>query len=127
MARIEHFAVFGADLERLKQFYVEVMGLRVIVDNSKAPTAGYFLADDHGTALEVIARPPGRAGADTRYVCHTAFLVADYDTARRDLEARGVEMEGDSVVETEAMRTCFFRDPEGNRCQIVWRARPLGE
>jgi hypothetical protein len=29
------------------------------------------------------------------------------------------------VVDTDEMKTAFFDDPEWDRCQIVWRARPL--
>lgn len=126
MSRIEHFAVFAADLEAARAFYAEAMGLRVIVDNSRAPTPGYFLADDAGTALEVIARPAGIPAADTRYVCHVAFVVDDFDAARAALEQRGARFEADTEVHNAAMRTAFFADPDGNRLQIVWRPAPLG-
>ncbi|HEX8203697.1 MAG TPA: VOC family protein [Isosphaeraceae bacterium] len=126
MARIEHFALFAADLDALRAFYEEVMGLRVIVDNSRAPVRGYFLADSGGTVLEIIARPPHVGHPDTRYVCHAAFLVDDYAATRQALESRGVRFEPDTEVDTDVVRTAFFSDPEGNRCQIVWRLRPLG-
>ena len=126
MSRIEHFAIFAADLEALRAFYEEALGLRVIVDNSRAPVRGYFLADDGGSVLEIIARPPGVPATGTRYVCHTAFLVEDYAAARAALLRRGVRFEADTEVDTDALRTGFFDDPEGNRCQIVWRGRPLG-
>lgn len=126
MARIEHFAIFGADLEALRAFYEGAFGLSVIVDNSRAPIRGYFLADGSGTVLEIIERPSHVPASPTRHVCHTAFLVDDYDRARADLEARGVAFERDSEVDTDAVRTAFFDDPDGNRCQIVWRRQPLG-
>jgi predicted enzyme related to lactoylglutathione lyase len=126
MARIEHFAIFARDLERLRAFYEDAFGLKVIVDNSKAPIRGYFLADDRGCVLEVIERPEGVAAGDTHYVCHTAFAVEDYDAARAELERRGIRFEADSAVVNENVRTAFFLDPEGNRTQIVWRSRPLG-
>ncbi len=126
MARIEHFAIFAADLDALRTFYQEALGLRVLVDNSQAPIRGYFLADDGGSVLEIIARPAGVPAADTRYVCHTAFAVADYAAARVALERRGARFETDTEVDTDAVRTAFFHDPDGNRCQIVWRSRPLG-
>ncbi|MBX6314357.1 MAG: VOC family protein [Isosphaeraceae bacterium] len=126
MARIEHFAIFAADLEALRAFYTEVFGLRVVVDNSKAVVPGYFLGDDAGTLLEIITRPEGIPAAETRYVCHVAFWVDEYDAARAELERRGVEFEIDTKVDTPTMRTEFFHDPEGNRCQIVWRSKPLG-
>lgn len=126
MTRIEHFAIFGANLEVLRDFYVDVLRLRVIVDNSKAPVRGYFLADDRGVSLEIIERPPGQPGADTRYVCHTAFLVDDYPEFRRSLIARGLPVEEGTEIHSDTFKTCFFRDPEGNRFQIVWRSTPLG-
>jgi glyoxylase I family protein len=126
MTRIEHFAVFGPDLEALRAFYADVLGLRVIVDNSKAPVRGYFLADDRGVSLEVIERPAEAHEADTRYVCHTAFLVDDYAGFRAGLVARGLEVEPKTEIDTDAFKTCFFRDPAGNRFQIVWRSAPLG-
>jgi glyoxylase I family protein len=126
MSQIEHVALFAADLQALKTFYEQAMGLRVIVDNSKAETAGYFLADGHGSALEIIARPAETPAVSTRYVFHIAFRVDDYEKARTELARRGARFEADTEVNSAAMRTAFFNDPEGNRLQIVWRARSLG-
>ena len=127
MARIEHFALFADDLEGLRLFYTEALGLRVVVDNSRAPVAGYFLADDGGSVLEIIARPAGTPSFSTRYQCHAAFLVADYRAAKSQLEAGGAQFETETEVNTDDLKTGFFDDPQGNRLQIVWRARPLGE
>ena len=126
MARIEHFALFGDDLATLREFYEGAMGLRVIVDNSDAPVRGYFLADHGGAVLEVIERPPGTPRPDTRFACHTAFLVDDYGAAKAQMIERGAKFEADTEIDNERMKTGFFDDPEGNRVQIVWRARPLG-
>ena len=126
MPQIEHFALFADHVEALRLFYEEMFGMRVIVDNSKAPVRGFFLSDGAGGVLELIERPGGVQGSDTRYVCHVAFFVEDYDVARARLERRGAWFEPDTAVESPSMRTSFFLDPEGNRCQIVWRPRPLG-
>ncbi len=125
MARIEHFALFGKDLEALRAFYVETMGLRVILDNSKAPVRGYFLADDSGVMLEIIERPANAEGVETRFACHIAFWVDNYADARSRLADRGTVFETDTEVLTDDFKTGFFRDPENNRCQIVWRSKPL--
>jgi glyoxylase I family protein len=125
MGKLEHFAIYAADAPALKDFYVEAMGLRVIVESGGQPP-GYFLADDSGMALELIGRPEGEAAVNQRWVCHVAFLVEDFAAARAALERRGIVFETDTVVETASMRTAFFNDPEGNRCQIVWRDPPLG-
>jgi glyoxylase I family protein len=55
-----------------------------------------------------------------------AFSVDDVAAKRRELEALGFVFETETVVDTEAAKTAFFRDPEGNRCQIIWRRKPLG-
>lgn len=126
MSRIEHFAVFTDNLESLRDFYTGTFGLRIIVDNSSAPVRGYFLADDSGGVLEIIERPPGTPAPPTRFGCHTAFLVDDFDAKRQELEGQGRVFEIDSAIDSPTFRTLFFDDPAGNRCQIVWRSAPLG-
>jgi glyoxylase I family protein len=125
MARIDHFAVFGHDLEALRRFYGDSMGMRVVLDNSGAAVRGYFLADDQGTVLEIIERPREVAAVETRYACHVAFAVNDLDAAQARLEAEGAVFESETRVGTEGFRTVFFRDPAGNRCQLAWRLTPL--
>ncbi len=125
MARMEHFAVFARDAKAIKDFYVDVMGLRVVLDNGAGTPPGYFLADDSGMALEVIGRPADVTAGDTRYMCHVAFIVESVEAERKRLESLGFVFETESVVDTPTMKTAFFRDPDGNRLQIVWRARPL--
>ena len=126
MARLEHFAVFASDPAALKDFYVRVFAMTVVLDNSAASPPGYFLADDRGMALEIIGRPAGESNVNQRWVCHIAFLVDDVARKRTELESQGLAFETENVVDTDAMKTAFFRDPEGNRCQILWRSRPLG-
>jgi glyoxylase I family protein len=125
MSTIEHFAVYADDAPALKDFYTQAFGLRVIVESGGPPPA-YFLADDRGTALEIIGRPAGQSGANQRWVCHLAFWVDDFAAARARLEQRGVAFEADTLVDNETVRTGFFNDPAGNRCQIVWRRNRLG-
>jgi len=122
---IEHVALFADDLEASRDFFVRVFDMRVVLDNSKAPVRGYFLACDGGSVLEVIERPRGRSNADQRYVCHLAFAVEDIAGARSTIEAEGLVFETDTVVDTPEFQTAFFRDPEGNRIQILKRLQPL--
>jgi glyoxylase I family protein len=126
MSRIEHFALFAADPRALADFYIDAFGLRVILDNSAADPPGYFLADDAGSALEIIGRPSGEPAVGQRYVCHVAFRVEDVAATRAEFERRGLRFEGATAVDTADVKTAFFADPEGNRGQIVWRRRALG-
>ncbi len=122
---IEHVALFADDLEASRDFFIRVFGMRVVLDNSKAPVRGYFLASEGGSILEVIERPQGETNTNQRYVCHVAFAVDDVAVARRAIEAEGLVFETDTVVDTPEFQTAFFRDPEGNRLQILKRLKPL--
>jgi len=126
MARLEHFALYAANSTALKDFYVDALGMKVALESGGDPP-GYFLTDDQGMALEIIGRPATETGVNQRWVCHVAFWVDDVAAKRVELEKRGITFETDTAVENTAMKTAFFRDPEGNRCQIVWRSRRLEE
>ena len=125
MATIEHAALFADDLPALRDFYLDAFDLRVAFDNSRADPAGYFLADDRGAVLELIARSSGESNANQRFVCHLAFWVDDFAASRADLERRGIAFESGTEVMNDEVQTAFFLDPQGNRCQIVRRRRPL--
>jgi glyoxylase I family protein len=125
MATIEHFAIYAADAPTLKDFYVDAFDMKVLIDNGGDPP-GYFLGDRNGAAIEIIGRPPGKTGANQRWVCHLAFWVDDYQAVHQSLEARGIVFETETAVDTDAIKTAFFPDPEGNRCQIIWRKTRLG-
>jgi glyoxylase I family protein len=125
MSRIEHFAVYAQDPAALKDFYVRALGLHVIVESGGDPPA-FFLADDHGMAIEVLGRPTGQSGVNQRWICHVALWVDDVPARRAELEQLGIVFETETLVDNDEMKTAFFKDPGGNRCQIVWRRRPLG-
>jgi glyoxylase I family protein len=126
MSRIEHFAIYAADTPALKDFYVEAFGMRVIVEGGGSPPA-YFLADDAGMALEIIGLPEGESAVNQRWVCHLAFRVEDFAATDAALARRGIVFEPETAVDNETLKTAFFKDPAGNRCQIVWRDPPLGK
>jgi glyoxylase I family protein len=122
---MEHFAIYSADSTALKDFYVQALGLRVVLTSNDKPP-GYFLADEQGMALEIIPRPAGESNVNQRWVCHVAFWVDDVAGKQAELERLGLVFETGTAVDNEMMKTAFFHDPEGNRCQIIWRRRPLG-
>lgn len=127
MSNIEHSAIYGADPHALKAFYEDALGLRTVLANPNGNPAGYFLADERGAAIEIIGRPDDAQAVNQRFVCHLAFVVPadEYDATLDRLKALGLPFEAETVVETPQMRTAFFKDPEGNRVQIVWRQTPL--
>ncbi len=126
MARLEHIALFAANSSALKDFYVDVLGMTIALESGGDPP-GYFLADDQGMALEIIGRPATESAVNQRWVCHVAFWVDDLAAKRVELESRGVTFETETAVDNDSIKTAFFHDPEGNRCQIIWRRKRLGQ
>jgi glyoxylase I family protein len=126
MSRIEHFAIYGDAPVALKDFYVGALGMHVVFASGGDPPA-FFLADDHGMAIEILGRPEGQAGVNQRWICHLAFWVDDVAAKRVELERLGIVFETETSVDNDELKTAFFKDPGGNRCQIVWRKRRLGE
>jgi glyoxylase I family protein len=126
MSQIEHFAIYADDPTALKDFYVGVFGLHVVFDSGGNPPA-YFLADDHGMAIEVLGRPAGNAGLNQRWVCHLALWVDDVPAKRAELERLGIVFESETLVDNDDLKTAFFTDPGGNRSQIVWRKKRLAQ
>ena len=126
MSQIEHFAIYADDSSGLKDFYVDNFGLHVIFESAGDPPA-YFLADDHGMAIEVLGRPAGNAGVNQRWVCHLALWVDDVLGKKAELERLGIVFETETLVDTDELKTAFFPDPGGNRAQIVWRKKRLGQ
>ena len=125
MAKLEHFAIYAGDSRKLKDFYVQALGLKVLLESPDDPP-GFFLGDENGMAIEIIPRPTGESPVNQRWVCHLAFWVEDVAAKRAEIERLGLVFETETAVDNDAMKTAFFHDPEGNRCQIVWRRKPLG-
>ena len=64
LAGLHHAAIICSDYPRSKQFYVEVLGLRVVAETYRAPRQSYKLdlALPDGTQLELFSfpSPPAR-------------------------------------------------------------------
>jgi lactoylglutathione lyase len=124
---IHHVAVWVADLERARAFYVDALGgsSGPGYHNPRTGFRSYFVSFGEGARLELMSRadvaPADRAGAATGYA-HVALSVgsrAAVDAMVVALEARGTRIEsrprqtGDGYYEAVAL------DPEGNRIEIT--------
>lgn len=109
-----------SDIERAKQFYGEVLGLRVLAE--RADGVRY----DGGGGTMLLVYPSEFAGtAESTYV---GFDVADVEQAVRDLRGRGVVFEDydmpglrtvDGIADFEGMKGAWFKDPDGNILSIA--------
>jgi len=125
MTTIEHVAIFADDTVALKDWYCKNFDMEVAYQGAGAPPV-FFVKDADGMCIEIIPqRQPGQKPvADTGLVFHLAFKTDDFDKTMQKLKENGVPLEAE-VSPFPGTRVIFFNDPEGNRCQIVWRETPV--
>ncbi len=116
---IAFFAYSVRDVPRARAFYSETLGLR-----PGSSFGDHWIEFDIGNTTFGIGNgePLGfEPGASTG----AAFEVDDLDAMRERLLASGVE--AGEVHEFPGCRTCFARDPEGNRFALHQRRAPVAE
>ncbi len=119
MSVIEHLdfvAVPSRDAVRTRAFYVDTLGLRPD-DRSKYE---FWV----GQTCFGIWEPErvGREFAPQR-TAHLALHVDDVAAARAELEAEGVEFDGE-IFDTGVCHMAFFQDPDGNSLMLHRRYAP---
>jgi lactoylglutathione lyase len=125
--RIEHVAVWTADLQRLRAFYERYFGARAGAQYRSATRPGftsYFLSfPDGGGRLELMSCPGIAAGGQSPAVgyAHIALTVR----TRADVEALTARMREDGVRVVSGPRQTgdgYFEsvveDPDGNAVEI---------
>jgi catechol 2,3-dioxygenase-like lactoylglutathione lyase family enzyme len=104
--KLDFVAIPSRDAERARAFYGETLGLR------PDPDAQYeFWAGD--TCLGIWE--PERLGMEfaPQRNGHLALHVDDVEEARKELEGKGVEFQGETF-DTGVCHMALFRDPDGN-------------
>jgi catechol 2,3-dioxygenase-like lactoylglutathione lyase family enzyme len=115
--QLDHCSVIVTDVERSRQFYGGLLGLREI---NKPRTFDfvvlwYVLGDDTLHLLQK-DRP------DTRSPRHFALRVPDAGQARDYFRARGITTEETTLI--PGADRFFIHDPDGNRIEIIQWLRP---
>ena len=114
---VDFVSVLTQDLQRAKQFYVETLGLEVETegDSDMELRCGQVTLDVFDPSS--IGQPfaPSPAGL--------ALRVDDVDAARAELEAKGVDFQGETL-DTGVCHMAFFRDPDGNALMLHRRYAP---
>jgi catechol 2,3-dioxygenase-like lactoylglutathione lyase family enzyme len=122
---LEHVAICAEDTEALARWYCETLGFEVCYKNSKTPPT-LFVKEAGGSMLEIMPAKgprPGRDDADAG-LAHLALSVSDFEAALDDLKSKGVEL-GEPKEASGGVKVVFFKDPEGNLIQAIYRPNPL--
>jgi catechol 2,3-dioxygenase-like lactoylglutathione lyase family enzyme len=112
-----HAALLVTDLERAREFYGRVLGLKEKARPAfNFPGAWYDLGEAE-LHLMVTSGPLPAPGARPRRDYHIAFQVDDLDEARRALEIAGLVFRESS----SGLPSIFVRDPDGNLIELQQR------
>jgi lactoylglutathione lyase len=124
--RVDHVALWAADLERLREFYVGVLGGvgGPLYENPRTGFRSYFVTFTD-TRLELMWEP-GRGGEGPRvgglgyaHVALSAGSRAGVDERIAELGRRGVRVVGAPRVTGDGYYEAVIEDPEGNRIEFV--------
>jgi catechol-2,3-dioxygenase len=117
---LDHFnlAAPGAELEELRHFYCEVLGLTV-GRRPRFASDGYWLyAGDHALVHLVVADDAVTAETDEQNTLnHVAFACSRREAFERRLEAAGVPFRRATVPDTR-IHQLFVEDPAGNGIEL---------
>ena len=118
--KVDFVSFLTQDIARAKRFYTEALGLEVETEaeNDMEFRAGQVTLDIFNPAS--IGQPfaPSPAGV--------ALRVPDVAAARAELEAKGIEFDGETLG-TGVCHMAFFHDPDGNALMLHRRYAPFSE
>jgi catechol 2,3-dioxygenase-like lactoylglutathione lyase family enzyme len=118
--KVDFVSVLTQDIPRAKKFYGETLGLPIETesDNDMEFRLGQVTLDVFNPASVGQQFAPSPAGI--------AIRVPDVAAARADLEAKGVQFDGE-IVDTGVCHFAFFKDPDGNALMLHRRYAPFDD
>ena len=115
-AGLRHLALNVRDMDAMKRFYVELLGFAI--EWEPDPDNLYLSSGIDNLALHRAKEPlDGRSRLD-----HLGVIVrtpGGVDAWAAFLESKGVTIEARPRTHRDGARSCYVRDPDGNRVQII--------
>jgi catechol 2,3-dioxygenase-like lactoylglutathione lyase family enzyme len=125
-AGLRHLALNVRDLAAMKRFYVDLLGFAVEWepdDDNIYLTSGVDNLALHRSTSLTAGRSVNASRADEPAALdHLGLIVraaADVDEWAVFLEGHGVTIDAKPRTHRDGARSCYFRDPDGNRVQII--------
>jgi catechol 2,3-dioxygenase-like lactoylglutathione lyase family enzyme len=117
---LRHLALNVRRMAEMKAFYVDVLGFRV--EWEPDPQNVYLTSGRDNLALHEAAGGAGAGPAGPGALDHLGLIVGSagqVDEWAAFLEAAGVSLDMPPKTHRDGARSCYFRDPDGNRVQII--------
>ncbi len=126
--QLAHINLFTDDLQRMVDFYVGTLGMKVkfTLDNAQGKPFGYYFECGHASFIEVfdqkgaIAQWGGTVMAlsgDTRFR-HLCFEVTDLEEYCAALRKKGLEVSA-ITMGMDNSRQAWIHDPDGNSIELM--------
>ena len=115
-AGLRHLALNVLDIEAMQRFYVDVLGFAI----EWAPDADNIYLTSGIDNLALHRAQGGHSGPQA--LDHFGLIVRSADDVDRwaeYLEAHDVVIDAKPKTHRDGARSCYFRDPDGNRVQII--------
>lgn len=131
VTHLEHYLVVSDVLEQTKNFYSEVLGMRV-GDRPELGFLGYWLYLDDVPCLHLADResyrdykarvgtPVPQQTVDTGAIDHIAFNAIGFDDMLARLEGRGLTYRQNHIGDI-GLRQIFVQDPNGVTLELNFR------
>ncbi len=127
--QLAHVCLFTDDLERMRRYYVDGLGLTLafpLENPSTKRVFGLYFAAGHSTFIEVFDRrgaqemwggddPRIERGTGFRHLC---FEVTGLDVVRTQLLGRGVQVT-EPKLGRDGSRQAWTADPDGNPIELM--------
>ncbi|MEN8906695.1 MAG: VOC family protein [Clostridiales bacterium] len=122
---IEHIAIMSKDTEKLKNWYQEMFGFKIVYDNGKGT---FFLMVEDGSMIEFV-KSDETVEKESAKLCgirHLAFSVDNFEEMVEKLKKNSVEIITEASVSSSGIKTFFFRDIDDNVIHLIYRPKALG-
>ncbi len=117
--KVDSIGIPSTNTERSRAFYVETLGLQPDERSGNE----FWIGESCFGIWE-----PARFGAEFRPQSNSIVLihVEDVESARKELEAKGVEFDGETF-DTGVCHMANFKDPDGNPLTLHKRYAPYSD
>ncbi|MCT8976952.1 VOC family protein [Clostridium sp. CX1] len=115
--KIHHVAIICSDYQKSKDFYVNILGLKIISETYREERKSYKLnlLIGKGEEIELFSfpNPPKRSSyPEARGLRHLAFEVDDIEIIVKELNSKEIDTEPIRKDEITGKRFTFFNDPD---------------
>jgi len=132
LLRLEHYLVLSDDIDRTRDFYCDVLGMREGF-RPKLGFPGYWLYvgdvpsihiaewESYAVWTKEVGIPISSRANSTGAVDHIAFNASGFDEVRTRLQARGIEI-NENLLDEIGLRQLFIYDPNGVPIELNFRS-----